>query len=114
MICEKEKKGIEAEEDTKIAAIRWIKRNVFHNEQGGKLVVCKECYPKYVELRKKYEKRQVTYIAIMVVFALLAIIVARNLAALEAIILLGVFLYLLDFMNYLTYRAVKLKKGTPT
>ncbi len=95
-----------------MAAIRWIKRNILKNEQGNTLVVCKECYPKYAELRKKYETRQITYLALVVVFGVLALIVSPNFATIIAVALLAVFLYILDFLNFLNFRAVKLNANT--
>ena len=109
VICGKEKKGLDVDEDEKIKLVRWIKRNILKNAKNNGLVVCKECYPKYVEMRDKYQKRQATYIGLALLFGIVALIVSPRLTTIISIVLLAVFLYILDLMNYMTFRAVKLK-----
>ena len=100
IICGEEKNGLPIQNDMVLDAIRWFKQNVTKNEKGNRLVVCKECYPKYADRRKKFETRQATYLAIGIIFAALGLLFAFSLATLSVAILLIAFLYLLALLNY--------------
>ena len=69
IICGKRKKGFEVEEDIFIKGIREIKK-ILGIEKKNKLVVCKECYPKYLEMRKKYETKRKHFLIIFLVYSL--------------------------------------------
>jgi hypothetical protein len=95
------------EDDFVINSIRWFKRNVTRNEKNNRLVVCRECYPKYAAARRKFESRERLYIALGVVFAALNMIVARSLASLlvsAAVILL---MLALAFLSYVPRISIK-------
>lgn len=91
-----------------INSIRWFKRNVTRNEKNNRLVVCRECYPKYAAARRKFESRERLYLALGVVFAALNMIVARSsLASLlvsAAVILL---MLALAFLSYVPRISIK-------
>jgi hypothetical protein len=101
MMCGNRREGLDVRPDFVIDAIRWFKRNVTRNEKGY-LVVCKECYPQYAKSRKKFENRQILYMALGIIFAALIFITSVNkaLAVLYAIAIL-VFVYLLSLLTYI-------------
>ena len=103
IICGLEKDGLEVKEDYIIKSIRWFKRNITRNEKGYRLVVCKDCYPKYAKLRESYMRKQVTYIIIGVLFAavLIAFSGGRLLSAILYGIIIIVFMYLLAQLSYM-------------
>ncbi|MDE1824809.1 MAG: hypothetical protein KGH61_02205 [Candidatus Micrarchaeota archaeon] len=100
IICGDEKNGLPVQNDMVLDAIRWFKQNVTKNEKGNRLIVCKECFPRYADRRKKFENRQATYLAIGIIFAALGLIFSFSLTTLAVAILLIVFLYLLSLLNY--------------
>ncbi|MGC8675955.1 MAG: hypothetical protein ACP5T3_00350 [Candidatus Micrarchaeia archaeon] len=101
IVCGEEKQGIEVEQDWVINTIRWFKRNVTKNEQGNRLVVCKECYPKYAIMRKKYEGREKLYLALGIIFTLFSLFVASDkLYALGVGILVTALLYAFSLLSY--------------
>ncbi|MGC8651640.1 MAG: hypothetical protein ACP5UH_00080 [Candidatus Micrarchaeia archaeon] len=103
IICGLEKDGIEVKEDYIIDTIRWFKRNVTRNEKGYRLVVCKECYPKYKKARDSYTRREVAYLAIGVIFAALLIAFSggHELSAVFYGVLIIIFMYLLAQLSYM-------------
>jgi len=103
IICGLEKDGIEVQDDYIIEAIRWFKRNVTKSEKNYRLVVCKECYPKYKKARDSYTRKQITYIAIGVIFAavLIAVSSGRLLSAIFYGIIIIIFMYLLAQLSYM-------------
>jgi len=101
IICGLPKDGLEVKEDYVINFIRLFKRNVTKNEKGYRLVVCKDCYPKYAKQRKRFDTRRATYITLGVIFTALFLVVSPNkLAALAYGVLITLFLYLLSLVNY--------------
>ncbi len=111
IICGKEKEGLEVQDDYVIKAIRWLKRNVTKNEKGNRLVVCRDCYPKYREMRKNYEKRLRQNIALGVIFLVLLLIFSQN--KLYAFLVGGgilLLLYLLTLLNYVPQLKVTAEK----
>jgi hypothetical protein len=95
------------EDDFVLNSIRWFKRNVTRNEKNNRLVVCRECYPRYSAARRKFESRERLYIALGVIFAALNLIVARSLTSLlvsAAIILL---MLALAFLSYTPRISIK-------
>jgi len=109
IICGEEKNGLEVKEDFVIYAMRWFKRNITKNEKNYRLVVCKACYPKYYEARRKYERRQALYIVVGILFAATMILVGQNklLAVIYGIIII-LFVYILSLLTYMP--AVKIPK----
>ncbi len=102
VICGARKNGLEVRQDFVIETIRWFKRNITRNEKGYRLVVCKECYPKYAKERSKFERRQIFYLIIGVLFTIVIVIGAGNkaLALLYGFVVL-VFVYLLSLLTYI-------------
>mgnify|MGYP001626225261 CR=1 FL=1 len=101
IICGQEKLGIEVKEDYVIQAIRWFKRNVTKNEQGNKLVVCKDCYVKYSEMRAKYESRTKLYLTLGLLFLVFSFLVSSNkIAGLAMGVSVFLLLYLISFLSY--------------
>lgn len=111
IICGKEKSGIPVEKDYVIAAIRWFKTNITKNEKNNNLVVCRDCYPKYKQQRKRYLSRQRIYIGLGAVFVVVGVLVARTAAS--VLVCLGVFalLYLFSLASYIPKISVKEAKG---
>jgi hypothetical protein len=107
MICGEEKNGIAIKNDRILEVMRWIKRNVTRNEKRNRIVVCKECYPKYIEARKKYTSRQVLYLAIGIIFVGIGLFIAQNLGTLLLGVVIVIFLYLLSLLSYIPELDVK-------
>jgi hypothetical protein len=102
MICGKEKAGIDVQEDWVITAMRWFKENITHNAKGYKIVVCKECMPKYAKMRSKFQRRQMFYVGLGIVFTLTIAIVSggRYLGIISYGIVITLFLYALSLVSY--------------
>lgn len=83
-----------------IRAIRWFKRNVSRNEKGSRLVVCKECYPAYKKRRDKYISRQILYLILGMLFAIVGLVARLALTTLAVAALVIVGMYLLSLLNY--------------
>jgi len=96
------------EEDFVIKSIRWLKRNVTKNEKGNRLVVCKECYPKYIKYRARFVRREGIYLVLGFLFLIFGLIVAPRLSTLFIGIILILFLYLLSLLSYMP----KAKEGS--
>ena len=112
IICGQEKDGIEVENDFVLESIRWFKRNVTKNEKGNRLVVCKDCYAKYRDARKKYESRVKTYLVLGFLFLIFTVLVSSDkLFALGVSILLIIFLYLLSLLSYMPKLKIKVEKA---
>ncbi len=101
IICGRERNGIEVEEDFVIKSIRWFKRNVTKNEEGNKLVVCNECYPKYLKYRRRFVGREIIYLTLGFLFLVFGLIVSFRLSTLIIGLLLILFLYLLSLLSYM-------------
>jgi hypothetical protein len=98
IICGKNKEGFEVEEDLFIKGIRKLKK-FFGIEKKNKLVVCKECYPKYLKLRKKFESKQRNFGIVVIIFFAIAILTSPDKisAIIYSLILSFVFLFILVF-----------------
>jgi hypothetical protein len=107
IICGKQKQGIEVEEGNIIKAIRWLKRNVTKNEKGNKLVVCKECYPKYKKYRTRFERRLALYLILGVLFLVFGLMLSFRVETL----ILGLFVVLLMYFFALLNYMPKLKEA---
>ncbi|MGC8586920.1 MAG: hypothetical protein ACP5K9_01365 [Candidatus Micrarchaeia archaeon] len=101
IICGQEKDGIEIESDYVIDAIRWFKRNVTKNEQRNRIVVCKDCYPKYKILRKRFEKREKIYIILGILFIITGTVISPRIGTFIVTVIVAVFLYLLSLLSYI-------------
>ncbi len=112
IICGKEKAGILVREDHVIRAVRWIKKNITKNEKNNVLVVCRTCYPKYREQRKKFTTKRAVYVALGTLFFIFGNILA--LSVVTFLITLGVllFFYLLALFSYMP--ALDIKKTEKT
>jgi hypothetical protein len=112
IMCGLQKNGLDVSQDMVIEAIRWFKKNVTKNEKGYALVVCKECYPRYVKDRKKFERRQVMYMALGIVFALVLILAsAGSILSVFYSILVFVFMYSLSLLTYIPSLNVPVSKS---
>ena len=102
IICGKEKDGVEIKDDNVIKFIRLFNRKVLKKQNHYKLVVCKECYINYKKARNKFVRRQITYIALGVIFAAMIFISsAGNPISLLAGAGIIIFLYLLSLLSYM-------------
>lgn len=102
IICGQERNGLEVKEDFVINGIRMFKRYITRNEKGYRLVVCRDCYPKYKKERDRMVRRQITYVAIGIVLAALLVIVARGRpSSILYGVLVVLFLYLISLINYI-------------
>ncbi len=101
IICGKDVDGLEVKEDRVIRTIRWFKKNVTHNEKNFRLVVCKECYPKYKKSRDSYNTKTISYLIIGVLFAALLIATGRSLGAVLAGVVIILLMYALSLLSYM-------------
>jgi len=72
IVCEKEKKGVPIKIDRVIRLIRSVKRK-FNVAQDNDLYVCKECWPKYKDKRKKFERSIMVWGAVAAIISILLI-----------------------------------------
>ncbi len=102
IICGEKRNGLEVNEDAVLHAIRLFKRHVTRNEKGYHLIVCKGCYVKYDTAKRKYERRQMIYLILGVVFAIFIILTGANkaVAVIFGIVIVGL-LYLLSLLTYM-------------
>jgi hypothetical protein len=102
IICGEPKNGLEVSEDWVIKTIRAFKKNVTKNEKNYRLVVCKECYPKYAKSRSGFNKRRAIYLTLGIAFGIMAVIASsfRPASFLIAIIVICV-MYLLSLFSYM-------------
>jgi hypothetical protein len=102
IICGKAKPGLAVKDDFVLNSIRWFKHNITKNEKGYHLVVCKECYLKYQKERNKYVKRQIFYLIIGILFAMMLIFVSRgSLPSIGFGILMVLILYVFSLFSYM-------------
>jgi hypothetical protein len=107
IVCEKEKKGIELQDDAVLGSLRWFKRNVTKNERGNRLVVCRDCYPSYKISRKKYEDRQRMYVVLGVLFGIVCMVVSPTLTSFLASMLILLLLLFLSILSYTPKISIK-------
>lgn len=100
IICGKERVGIPVKNDYIIEAIRWIKTNITKNEKNNRLVVCKECYPKYKKERDRFISRFAIYVGLGVVFVITGSLIGGFGALLYTLPVL-LLLFLLSLLNYM-------------
>jgi len=106
--CGKAKEGLPVQEDYLIYTARLFKRHVTHSEKGYELVVCKECFPRYIKAKNNYQARQGRLIAIGVIFALVLIVLGTDklTAVLDGIVVI-IFTYLISLLSYAPSVSVK-------
>ncbi len=116
IICGNEREGIEIREDHVIKAVKWFKTNITKNEKNNRLVVCRECYPKYEKARRRYQSRRITYTVLGIIFAAISLIVSPRLETLAMAVLVIALLYALSYLSYtpqLSIRVDRHSRGTP-
>ena len=111
IICGENKPGIRVKEDRVIGAIRWAKRNVTKNEKNNTLVVCRDCYPKYSKERSKYASRQVIYIALGMLFAIMSLLISPAILTFLIAVVVIAFFYGLSLLNYSPALDIRKKSG---
>lgn len=111
IICGEEKDGIEIKDDYVLSSIRWFKTNVTKTEKNNRLVVCKDCYPKYASMRKRYESRQALYVGLGIVFAIMSLVLAPSVTTLFMDIILILFLYALSLLTYMPKLKINTDEG---
>ncbi|MGB9703593.1 MAG: hypothetical protein ACP5HJ_00505 [Candidatus Micrarchaeia archaeon] len=99
IMCGKRRKGYEVEEDLVIKSIRRIKK-VFGIEKKNKLVVCKECYPRYLKERKKFEDKQKHFAILLTIFFLIVFIFSPDKLSAVFFFLIFSFLFLILLIPY--------------
>lgn len=102
VICGGKKNGLEVRDDYVINAVRWFKRNITRNEKNYRLVVCKECFLRYKKARNSYQRKQIAYISIGVVFAAVLVFASSDkLLTMVYGIAIVIFMYLLSQLSYM-------------
>lgn len=100
-MCGNERPGLPVKEDRTLGALRWFKRNITKNPKNYKLVVCKECYLNYRKKRNSYERKQIIYLVIGILFLVALTLSTRgNLGAIGFGIIIMLFLLLLSQLSY--------------
>ncbi len=102
IICGQNKPGLEVKEDYFIRWLRWLKKiGIIRTKTSYNPVVCKEDYPKYSKARRGFERRQMAYVILGVLFAALLLIAGSDkLLALLYGLILVIFMYLLSMLSY--------------
>jgi hypothetical protein len=103
IMCGQEKNGLDVKEDHVIRAMRWVKRNITKNAKNYQMVVCKDDFLKYKKKREGYERKQILYIIIGILFLVLLLIFAngRYLGAIVYGFAIIIFMYLLSLISYM-------------
>jgi len=102
IICSEEKNGLEVKDDWVMDTLRWIKRRFTKNVRNYRLVVCKECFLNYKKKRERYERNQLLYIILGVLFMVtLGITTRGNLGAIGFGFVIIFFLFLLAQLSYM-------------
>jgi hypothetical protein len=83
--------------------MRWVKRNITKNAKNYQMVVCKDDFLKYKKKREGYERKQILYIIIGILFLVLLLIFAngRYLGAIVYGFAIIIFMYLLSLISYM-------------
>lgn len=102
IMCGAEKGGLPVKEDYIIKAIRLFKTNVTKNAKNYDLVVCREDYTKYSKARESYIKKQLSYITLGIVTALVLFFVSGfEFLALSYGIIIVLFTYAISLFSYI-------------
>jgi hypothetical protein len=107
VVCAKEKKGIEVEDDAVLELIRWIKKNITKNEKGNKIVVCRDCYASYKASRSRYEGRQKIYVALGVLFAMVNLLISPTLSTVAISAVIIAMMILISLLSYTPKISIK-------
>jgi hypothetical protein len=110
IICGKEKDGIEIREDNVSRAIRTINGYVRGKRLNNRVVVCKECYPKYNKYRKRYISRQRLYLILGVAVLVVSMLLSPSIGSLLFSVMIIILLYLLSLINWLP--ALSVSRGS--
>ncbi len=102
IICGKEREGLAVRDDAVILGLRWIKRNVTRSAKNYRLVVCKDDFLKYKKGRDSYQRKQMAYVTLGVLFlAGMAFFGHGNLGAIAAGLGIAIFMFLLAQVSYM-------------
>jgi len=102
IICAQEKNGLGVKDDWMIGAMRWVKRNITKNPKNYNLVVCKECFLDYKKKRDGYERKQMLYAVLCIIFLVaLAITTRLNPGAIVIGLVITLFLQALAQLSYM-------------
>jgi hypothetical protein len=115
IMCGEEKNGLDVREDRVIGAMRWVKRNITKNAKNYHMVVCKDDFLKYKKRREGYERKQIIYIAIGVLFLALLLLFAngRYLGAIFYGLCIILFMYLLSLISYIPALEIPKERQKP-
>ncbi len=104
IMCEKDKAGLKIKDDSTLRTLKWIKYDLLKRpRRHSSPVVCRECYSAYSKKRKSFERKQVIYTIIGVIFAI-ALVVAtggRKPGAYAFGVLVVLFMLGLAHLNYM-------------
>ena len=101
MICGRQKEGIAIKEDPVIEVIKWYKANITRNVKNNRIVVCRECYPKYKKMRGRYESNQRLLMVLGALFFIFGIIISLSLTTIAFSMAVVAFLYLISLLLYM-------------
>ncbi len=107
IVCAKERKGIPVEDDLVLGTVRWFKTNVTRNERNNRLVVCRDCYLKYVAARKKFESRQKLYVAFGAILAGMNLLLSQSLLSLLVSMFIFLLLFTFSMLSYMPRISIK-------
>ncbi len=110
-MCGNKREGLEVLPDYVLNTIRWFKR-VTGTEKKYGLVVCRDCFENYRNVRQKYKRHQAECVAIGIVFA--AVLVAFN--PMKGVIYGGavvLFMYLLSQLSWMPALRMPETKAKP-
>ena len=110
IICGKEKNGLQVKDDYVLETLRWIKTNITKNVKNYNLVVCKEDFLTYQKKRDGFERKEIIYGAIGVIFLIALIITSQgNIGAVFVGLAVTIGLLALAHVSYIP--AVELPAG---
>ncbi|MGI0100544.1 MAG: hypothetical protein ACREBH_02390 [Candidatus Micrarchaeaceae archaeon] len=102
IMCGEKRNGLKVKDDWVINSMRWLKRRVSKNVNKRDLIVCKECFLKYRKRRDSYERKQVVYVAIGVIFlVVISVAAGGRISAILAGFAIAVFMFLLAQLSYM-------------
>jgi fatty acid desaturase len=111
-MCGNKREGLEVVPDYMIGIIRWFK-HLTGSEKRYRLVVCRECFENYRKARHRYQRRQVAYLIIGIVFAAVLVMFNPVLGVIYGIVIIF-FMYLISQLNWMpALRMPETKKSAP-
>lgn len=107
IICNSERDGIPIRADLFVRSLRWLNGHTVRYNNPTRPVICRECFPKYLSLRKRYEGRLVAYLVLGFLFTGF-LVYASHAAPLSFAfgLLIIAMMYLLSLVNYVPPLAV--------